>query len=78
MEIKNYDTNGKSQRFKMRENCAIGANDDPGTSEGYLLDTFVCNDRAWAIVTVNGDDEPILLKAETLLVEQKTYKRLWE
>ena len=75
--IIDYDTID-NLRFKMKVDCAIGPDDEPGEASGLALHIFKVHGRAWIVAALDDDPapggEPVLIKAETVLLEKVEFK----
>ena len=54
-------------RFKMKPDCIIDGDNREGTT-GEFLCSLVVNERMWAVVLIEGDSEPTLVKASRILI----------
>ena len=71
---RNYDTVPEHERFKLKPKW--GRSNDEQSTSGNLFDVIIVNNRAWALVKFDDDDEPELFKAEGIEVEEKVYRSL--
>ena len=56
--------------------CKGKENTDKADSEGEYFGNMAINDRLWAVVLWDGDEDPDLYKADCLLVQKKRWERI--
>jgi len=64
--------------FSSDETLRCKGNDtsDKKDSEGEYFGNFYVNNKRWALVLWDGDDDPDLYKADLLLIERKSWIEL--
>lgn len=73
-KITNYDETDHL-RFKTKDGCSIFPEvDEPGNDEGLVIHIFKVGGTAWVIVTIDGLNEPFVIKAADVLIEQVEFK----
>ena len=70
MELKHNFEGTETRRFKIDEKW------DRAGEEGEYFGLIWVGDRKWAIILFDGEEDPDLHKAESLLIEQKSYYTL--
>ena len=53
--------------------CKGAQNTDKAENEGEYFGNILVNNRVWAIVLWDGDEDPVLRKADLTLIEAKTW-----